>query len=288
MKRFTYVEMKDYTSFKTGGRATEMIMPASAWELQGIIMELTEQNMPYHVIGNGTNTLVTDPGYHGTIIKMDEAMSEIKVKGDRLICQAGALMRDVAQVALENELTGFEFASGIPGSIGGAVFMNAGAYDGEMKDIVDTVSLVSPDGEYMRSMYGDKLDFGYRYSKVQETKEIITAVTLKLKKGDRKEIEEKMKELAEQRAEKQPTEPSAGSFFKRPEGHFAGKLIDEAGLRGVSVGGAQVSEKHCGFIVNKGGATTSDIIELMHLVQNTVEDKFGVKLEPEVRIIGEK
>lgn len=288
MKRLTYVEMKDYTSFQTGGRATEMIMPASAWELQGVIMELTEQKMPYHVIGNGTNTLVTDAGYHGTIIKMDEAMSQIKVKGDKLICQAGALMRDVAQTALENELTGFEFAAGIPGSIGGAVFMNAGAYEGEMKDIVDSVSLVSPDGEYMRSMYGSKLDFGYRYSKVQDTKEIITAVTLQLKKGDKQAIAAKMQELAEKRADKQPDEPSAGSFFKRPEGHFAGKLIEEAGLRGVSVGGAQVSEKHCGFIVNKGGATASDIIELMHLVQNTVEDKTGVKLEPEVRIIGEK
>lgn len=287
MKRFTYVDMKEYTSFKSGGVATEMIMPASAWELQGIIMELTEQKMPYFVMGNGTNTIVTDRGYHGTIIKMDEAMSEIKVKGTNLICQAGALMKDVAKAAQENGLTGFEFAAGIPGSIGGAAFMNAGAYGGEMKDIVESVSLISPDGEYMRSIRGDQMNFGYRYSKVQETGEVISAVTIKLAKGEPEEIQAKMDELAAQRAEKQPIEPSAGSFFKRPEGHFAGKLIEDAGLRGASCGGAKVSEKHCGFIVNAGEATTADVIDLMHLVQNTVSDKFGVKLEPEVRIIGE-
>lgn len=286
MKRFTNVEMKDYTSLKTGGIATEMIMPASAWELQGIIMELTEQNMPYIVVGNGTNTLFCDKGYHGTVIKMDEAMAEIKVKDDRLICGAGALMKDIAETALAEGLTGFEFAAGIPGSVGGAVFMNAGAYDGEMKDIVASVSLITPDGEYMRSITGEKMEFGYRYSKIQETKEIVSAVTLQLKKGDPAEIKAKMEELAEKRKEKQPSDyPSAGSFFKRPEGHFAGQLIDEAGLRGAQVGGAQVSEQHCGFIVNRENATAADIIDLMHLVQNTVYDKFGVKLEPEVRII---
>lgn len=289
MKQFSYVDMKEYTSLKAGGKATEMIMPAQDYELQGIIMDLRDKNMPFYVMGNGTNTLVRDGGYHGTIIKMDEAYSEIKVKGNKLICKAGALLSDIAKVALENELTGFEFASGIPGSIGGAVCMNAGAYDGEMKDVVDTVTLITPDGEYMRSIYGNKMEFGYRYSRVQETGEIITAVTLKLEKGDRKAIEDKMNELAAKRAEKQPMDyPSAGSFFKRPKGHFAGQLIDEAGLRGVSVGGAQVSEKHCGFIVNKDNATAAEIVELMELVQKTVKEKFDVDLEPEVNIIGEK
>lgn len=288
MERFTNVLMGEYTSMKTGGPAAEMIIPEDGIELQTIIRELSERQTPYVILGNGSNTLVTDAGYSGTVIKMDRGMSGIRAENDRLICGSGALMKDVAAVALENGLTGFEFAAGIPGSIGGAVFMNAGAYDGEMKDIVETVTLLSSDGQEVTTAPAGSMDFGYRHSRVQETGEIVVSVTLKLEKGDRKAISERMEELARRRKEKQPWQyPSAGSFFKRPSGYFAGKLIDDAGLRGMTVGGAQVSEQHCGFIINRDHATTADIIDLMHLVQNTVYDKFGVKLEPEVRIIGD-
>ncbi len=288
MERLTNVQMREDTSMKTGGAAAEMIIPEDAGELQSIVRELWEKQTPYVILGNGSNTLVTDAGYSGTVIKMDQGMSGIRTENDRIICGAGALMKDIARAALESGLAGFEFASGIPGSIGGAVFMNAGAYDGEMKNIVETVSLLSSDGQEVNSVSAEQMDFGYRHSRVQETGEIVLSVTLKLEKGERKAISERMEELARRRKEKQPWEyPSAGSFFKRPEGYFAGKLIDDAGLRGMAVGGAQVSEQHCGFIINRDHATTSDIIDLMHLVQNTVYDKFGVRLEPEVRIIGD-
>ena len=197
-------------------------------------------------------------------------------------------MSAVAKAALSENLTGFEFASGIPGSIGGAVYMNAGAYGGEMKDIVESAELLSADGKSIRTVSAEEMNFGYRRSILQDTGEVAVSVTLKLKKGEHAEISEAMRELTRRRNEKQPVQyPSAGSFFKRPAGYFAGKLIEDAGLKGLSVGGAQVSEKHSGFIINKGGASAADIIDLMHLVQNMVYDKFGVKLEPEVRIIGD-
>ncbi|MEY8368609.1 UDP-N-acetylmuramate dehydrogenase [Anaerovoracaceae bacterium 42-11] len=291
MERFRDIEMKDYTSFKAGGKAAEMVIVESVEELRVILAEIDQANRPYLMLGNGSNTLIKDSGFSGTVVKLGESFHQVKIhgeSGEKLVCGCGALMSSVAKAALAESLTGFEFASGIPGSIGGAVFMNAGAYGGEMKDIVESVNLVSRDGKVLRTVSGEEMDFSYRHSILQETGEVAVSVVLRLSKGDAAEISETMRDLTKRRNEKQPVQyPSAGSFFKRPEGFFAGKLIQDAGLKGLSVGGAQVSELHSGFIINKGGATATDIIDLMHLVQNTVFDKFGVKLEPEVRIIGD-
>lgn len=248
--------------------------------------EITE----YMVIGNGSNVLVKDGGYKGAIVKIGEAFSNISVNTSEgsITASPGALLSKIAKVAMENELTGFEFASGIPGSIGGAIFMNAGAYDGEMAHVVEFVKLISKDGTNERILFSKDLEFGYRHSIIQETEEIVTEVKLKLKKGNISDIKGKMKELAIKRNQKQPVHlPSAGSFFKRPTGYYAGALIEEAGLKGLSVGDAQVSPLHAGFIVNNGKATATEIIQLMHLVQETVKNQTGVILEPEVRIIGE-
>ena len=210
--------------------------------------------------------------------------------GPRLKCMAASLLSKIARKALAEGLAGFEFASGIPGSIGGAVFMNAGAYGGEIVDVLESVELLSPNTEgrwELKTVPAEELELAYRHSRLQETKELVVSATLKLPSGDKAEIEEKLAELTKKRTSKQPLEfPSAGSFFKRPDGYFAAKLIEDAGLKGVSVGGAQISSKHCGFMINTGGARADDIVDLMHLVQNTVFDKFGIKLEPEVRIIG--
>lgn len=291
MERFRDIEMKDYTSFKAGGKAAEMVIVESVEELREILAEIDQAKRPYLMLGNGSNTLIKDSGFSGTVVKLGESFHQVKIHGEtgeKLVCGCGALMSSVAKAALAESLTGFEFASGIPGSIGGAVFMNAGAYGGEMKDIVESVNLVSRDGKVLRTVSGEEMDFSYRHSILQETGEVAVSVVLRLSKGDAAEISETMRDLTKRRNEKQPVQyPSAGSFFKRPEGFFAGKLIQDAGLKGLSVGGAQVSELHSGFIINKGGATATDIIDLMHLVQNTVFDKFGVKLEPEVRIIGD-
>lgn len=288
MKRIENASMAEYTSFKAGGKAKTLIIVESAEELKSVLKEVNEEGIKYTFIGNGSNTLVTDKGYNGTIIKTGDEFNQIVCEGERLISGCGALMSAVAKVALENSLTGFEFASGIPGSIGGAMFMNAGAYGGEIKDIVESVTVMSKDGTSIYDVSGEDMHFGYRHSRLQETGEVALHVTLKLEKGDKEAIRESMNDLTNRRNTKQPVQyPSAGSFFKRPEGYFAGKLIQDSGLRGVSVGGAQVSQQHCGFIINTGGATATDIINLMHLVQNTVYDKFGVKLEPEVRIIGD-
>lgn len=291
MERFRDIEMKDYTSFKAGGKAAEMVIVESVEELREILAEIDQAKRPYLMLGNGSNTLIKDSGFFGTVVKLGESFHQVKIhgeSGEKLVCGCGALMSSVAKAALAESLTGFEFASGIPGSIGGAVFMNAGAYGGEMKDIVESVNLVSRDGKVLRTVSGEEMDFSYRHSILQETGEVAVSVVLRLSKGDAAKISETMRDLTKRRNEKQPVQyPSAGSFFKRPEGFFAGKLIQDAGLKGLSVGGAQVSELHSGFIINKGGATATDIIDLMHLVQNTVFDKFGVKLEPEVRIIGD-
>ncbi|WP_251615380.1 UDP-N-acetylmuramate dehydrogenase [Senimuribacter intestinalis] len=291
MERLKNIEMKEYTSFKAGGKAAELIIVESVDELRQVLAEIDREQKPYLILGNGSNTLVKDSGFAGTVVKLGENFNQVKVHGEtgeKLVCGCGALMSSVAKFALAESLTGFEFASGIPGSIGGAVFMNAGAYGGEMKDIVESVNLVSRDGRILRTVSGAEMDFSYRHSILQETGEVAVSVVLRLSKGDSAEISDTMRELTRRRNEKQPVQyPSAGSFFKRPEGFFAGKLIQDAGLKGISVGGAQVSELHSGFIVNKGGATATDIIDLMHLVQNTVFDQFGVQLEPEVRIIGD-
>lgn len=288
MERLQDVDMKKFTSFKAGGKAREMVILENIEELKEVLGELRRQKRAYIVLGNGSNTLIKDEGFSGTVIKLGEAFNQVTVDGDRLICGTGALMSVVAKEALAADLSGFEFASGIPGSIGGAIFMNAGAYGGEMKDIVESVTLVKNDGSDVITVNADEMELSYRHSILEETRDVAISVTLKLEKGDHQEIAAQMADLTKRRNEKQPVQyPSAGSFFKRPAGYFAGKLIQDAGLKGLSVGGAQVSDLHSGFIINKGGATATDIIELMHLVQNTVYDKFGVRLEPEVRIIGD-
>lgn len=288
MERLYHVEMKAYTSFRAGGQAAEMVIPQSEEELMEVMAEISDCGKNYIVLGNGSNTLIKDSGFAGTVVKLGENFDRISVDGTRLICGCGALLSAAAKAALSEELTGFEFAGGIPGSVGGAIFMNAGAYGGEMKDIVESVDLISADGRKKRTVKGEDMDFAYRYSLLQETGEVAVRVVFKLEKGCHGEIADKMNELTAKRNAKQPVQyPSAGSFFKRPEGYFAGKLIQDAGLSGLSVGGAQVSTKHSGFIINRDGASATDIIDLMGLVQHTVYDKFGVKLEPEVRIIGD-
>lgn len=288
MEKIRHVDMKKYTSFRAGGIAEEMLIPDTMEELQNALKEVKKENRKSIILGNGSNTLIKDTGFSGTIIKLGTGFGKITVEGDTLICGCQALMSTVAKAALEHNLTGFEFASGIPGSLGGAVFMNAGAYGGEMKDIVESVIVVTRDGDNIKEIPADELELSYRHSIMEETGDVAVSVKLKLTKGERDKIAATMAELTKKRNDKQPVQyPSAGSFFKRPEGYFAGKLVQDAGLKGLTVGGAQVSELHSGFIINRGNATATDIIDLMHLVQNTVYDKFGVKLEPEVRILGD-
>lgn len=288
MKILKDVDMREYTTFRAGGRAAELDVPETSEELMEALRNIKRIGARHIMLGNGSNTLITDGGFDGIVIKLGDSFNTVEVRGERLICGSGALMSVVAKEALAAELTGFEFASGIPGSIGGAVFMNAGAYGGEIKDIIESAEVVSHDGGEKRTVMAADMDMSYRHSIFEDSGEIVTSVTLCLTKGKREEIAAQMKELANRRNSKQPVQyPSAGSFFKRPEGYFAGRLIQDAGLKGLAVGGAQVSELHSGFIINKGGATATDIIELMHLVQNTVYDQFGVMLEPEVRIIGD-
>ena len=289
MERLQNVDMREFTSFKAGGKAREMVILESVEELREIMGEIHRLKKKYIVLGNGSNTLIKDSGFDGIVVKLGEAFNKVTVEGERLICGTGALMSVVAKVALAADLTVFEFDIVIPVSIGGAIFMNAGAYGGEMKDIVESVTLVKNDGSETISINAADLDLSYRHSILEDTRDVAVTVTLKLKKGNHEEIAGRMAELTKRRNEKQPVQyPSAGSFFKRPAGYFAGKLIQDAGLKGATVGGAQVSDLHSGFIINKGGATATDIIDLMHLVQNTVYDKFGVRLEPEVRIIGDE
>ncbi len=281
-------DMKQYTSFKAGGRADLLVMPGSYDDLVYITDILKAEKTPYMIMGNGSNILVKDGGYRGVIIRIDDGFSDIQVRGTSIIAGAGALMSSVARKALEAGLAGFEFASGIPGSIGGGVFMNAGAYGGEIADVIEYAKVLEKASGSIKQIPASELELSYRHSALQQSGDIVIEVKLNLKKGSYGEIAEKMKTLTARRNEKQPVQyPSAGSFFKRPEGYFAGKLIQEAGLKGLSVGGAKVSSKHSGFVINTGGATASDILSLMRLVQNTVYDKFGVMMEPEVRIIGE-
>ena len=288
MERISNADMSKYTSFRAGGCADELIIVDTPEELLDVLKELSEKKEEYIMLGNGSNTLFKDSGYHGTVVKLGESFDEVRVHENKVLAGGGALLSVVARAALNAGLTGFEFASGIPGSTGGAIFMNAGAYGGEMKDIVDNVTLAKRDGSGLVTVKGSDMDFSYRHSILEETGDIVVAVAFSLSKGDKQDIQATMAELTQKRNEKQPVQyPSAGSFFKRPEGHFAGKLIQDAGLKGVTVGGAQVSQLHSGFVINVGGATASDIIDLMHLVQNTVYDRFGVMLEPEVRIIGD-
>lgn len=281
------VPMAQYTSFRAGGKARMMVIPADAEQLSAVLGVLSGSGVQYMVLGNGTNILVKDSGYDGVIVKIGSGFDYVRQEGCRLVCGSGTRMSVVAKAALEGGLSGFEFASGIPGFTGGAVFMNAGAYGGEMKDILRRAKIVSKDGSREFYMTADELEMGYRHTKLHDTGDIVTEVEFVLEEGNRTQIKAKMSELMEKRNSKQPVNfPSAGSFFKRPEGYFAGKLIQDAGLKGLSVGGAQVSELHSGFIINRGGATATDILQLMEMIQARVFDEFGVRLETEVRIIG--
>lgn len=276
--------MQKHTTFRIGGAAKYFAMPKNVNEIQTLISYCQNQNISYCVLGNGSNVLFTDAGYAGMIIQIGSAMSEIRVDGTAVYVQAGAILAKVAKLAYEAGLTGMEFAAGIPGSIGGAIVMNAGAYGGEMKDIVASVDVLSTDGVF-RKYTCDEMEFAYRHSIIDEDK-IVVGVELTLQKGDKTAILNRMNELAEARRSKQPLEyPSAGSTFKRPDGYFAAKLIDDSGLRGYRVGGAMVSEKHCGFVVNVEQASSADVLAVMQHVQDVVNEKYGVMLEPEVRII---
>ena len=285
---FLYDEpLRNHTTFRVGGKADAFLSVNNEEELKKAIQICKEKSLPYFILGNGSNILVSDEGFRGLVIAIGDKMADITVEGTKITAQAGALLSTVAQTAAKHSLTGMEFASGIPGSIGGAIVMNAGAYDGEMKMIVDTVTLLSEDGQ-VRTFTCDEMEFGYRTSRIKREKGIVLSVTLSLTEGDVEAIQAKMKDFAARRRDKQPLEyPSAGSTFKRPEGMFAGKLIMDAGLRGYSVGGAQVSEKHCGFVINKGDATATDVYTLIGDVQKKVKEEFGVTLEREVILVGD-
>ena len=274
-----------HTSFRIGGNAGALIEVKNEDELKKVITFLTENSLEYFVIGNGSNLLVADDGFSGAVVHLGGAFAEIKCEGERLFAGAGAKLISLCTLALENSLTGFEFAYGIPGSVGGAVFMNAGAYGGEIRDVVDSVTAIDRQGN-LKTYRNEELLLSHRHSIFDDNGEIILFASFVLKKGDKDEIKAKMSDLMSRRKDKQPLEfPSAGSTFKRPEGYFAGALIEQSGLKGYAVGGAQVSEKHAGFIINKGGATCKDVIALIRHCQKIVKDNFGVDLETEVKIV---
>ncbi len=275
-----------HTTFRVGGPADYFVMPESSGEVQQVISLCREEKMPYYVIGNGSNLLVSDEGYRGVILQIYRTMSRIEVEGTLIRAQAGALLSAIAAKAYENSLTGFEFAAGIPGTIGGASVMNAGAYGGEMKDVIRSVTVLDQDGK-IRKIEREDLEMGYRTSIISKEGYITLEAEIELSEGKPEEIKALMDDLRTRRVTKQPLEyPSAGSTFKRPEGYFAGKLIQDTGLAGFQVGGAQVSEKHCGFVINKENATAADIDSLMRQVSEKVKEKFGVTLEPEVKRLG--
>ena len=279
--------MKNYTTFRIGGPADLLIQPSSEEELIRIAAYLRQKDISAVVLGNGSNVLVKDGGIRGVVIKIGKNMGNIRTEGEELTAEAGALLSAAALAAADGGLTGMEFAAGIPGSVGGAVFMNAGAYGGEMSQIIVSCRALMPDGA-LREFSKEELKLGYRTSVFSQNGGIVTSCRMKLQAGDRETIYGYMRELAGRRTEKQPLNlPSAGSTFKRPEGYFAGKLIQDSGCRGLRVGGARISQKHAGFVVNEADASAEDVIRLIRLVQMRVRDCFGVDLEPEGGIIGE-
>lgn len=282
------VPMSKYTTFRIGGNASVMLTPTTDEQLASIIKKCKEDNIKPFIIGNGSNMLISDKGLDTVVINMCRPVPKIElVNGDTVVCDAGATMSKVCNFALENGLTGLEFAFGIPGSAGGAAYMNAGAYGGEMKDVLVECRHIDSDGNF-GSLKGEELGLAYRTSAYEYNGYIITTLVMKLSKGNKDEIRAKMQELLQRRKDKQPLEyPSAGSTFKRPEGYFAGALIEECGLKGYSVGGAQVSEKHAGFVINKGDASAKDVLDLIKYIQDKVLSEKGVMLEPEVRLIEE-
>lgn len=279
--------MSEYTTLKLGGPADWLAFPANRDETVRLISEAGQAKMPVTVIGHGSNLLVLDGGIRGLVIRIGKEMSEVRTEGNTVYAQAGAMLGTVAAAAAEAGLAGLEFASGIPGTVGGGAFMNAGAYGGEMAQVVTRVDGIRPDGTPF-SFTGSEMHFGYRTSRAAEENLIVTDVVMTLQAGSRDEIRARMQELNRRRNEKQPLNlPSAGSTFKRPEGYFAGALIEQCGLKGYTIGGAQVSEKHAGFLVNMGNSA-KDFMGLIRYVQKTVLEQTGVKLETEVRIIGEE
>ncbi len=280
------VPMKKHTTFKCGGNAILMITPDSVSCLVEILDYCRKYSVEPIVLGNGSNILVADSGIHGIVIKIGNDISKIELLDETTIyCEAGASLKSLCMFAYHHSLSGLEFAYGIPGTLGGAVYMNAGAYGGEMKDVLHSVSHIDACAN-KGTLQKEELDLGYRHSAYTDNEYVITSAILKLKKADKKDIKEAMDDKLQRRKDKQPLEyPSAGSTFKRPEGYFAGALIEDCGLKGLTVGGAQVSEKHAGFVINKGGATATDVIKLIRKVQKIVKEKHGVNLETEVKII---
>lgn len=279
--------MSRHTTFRIGGPAALFCTPRTVPQLADTVKACVEAGVPYYILGNGSNVLVSDAGYEGVVIQLFRNMDGIRVNGTELEAEAGALLARIAHLAAKEGLTGLEFASGIPGTLGGALMMNAGAYGGEMKDVVKEAVVLKPDGELLR-LSKEELELGYRTSIIARKGYLVVSALLELEAGEKGIIEARMQELKEARTSKQPLEyASAGSTFKRPEGYFAGKLIMDAGLRGFTVGGAQISEKHCGFVINRGNATAEDVVNLMEETKKIVMEKFGVVLEPEVKRLGE-
>lgn len=277
--------MKKYTSFKIGGNASVICFVKTEKQLEALLSYLYKRNIKPFILGNGSNILVSDKGIDGVVIKLQGDFQEISHDGEYLTAGAGALLSSLCKYALSKKLSGLEFAYGIPGTVGGAAYMNAGAYGGQMSDVTLKVSHFNADGT--KGFYeGSDLDFAYRHSVYSNSNKVITHVSLKLQNGDENEIKDKMNDFLSRRKDKQPLNlPSAGSVFKRPEGYFAGALIEQSGLKGKTVGGAMVSEKHAGFIVNAGNATADDVLSLIKLCQSTVKDKFGVLLECEIKTV---
>lgn len=279
--------MKNHTTFRIGGPADALALPKTPEEVAEVVRFCHEHAQSYYVLGNGSNLLVSDEGYRGLVLQLYRNFNDIQVNGETITVQSGAMLAAVARTAYQTGLTGLEFASGIPGTIGGAVVMNAGAYGGEMKNVLKEVTVLTKEGEVL-VIPAKALELGYRTSVIPKNGWIVLGAVLRLKKGDQEQILARMEELKEQRITKQPLDlPSAGSTFKRPEGYFAGKLIMDAGLRGFTVGGAQVSEKHCGFVVNRGNATAADVWKLICEVKRRVKEMTGVELEPEVKLLGD-
>ena len=286
---FFYNEpMKNHTSFCVGGPAKLLIKPRDEEALVEILKSIRKNNYKYYILGNCTNIIVRDKGFDGIIIKLKNKLNDVKKVSDKEIyAGTGASMKKISEFAMENSLTGLEFAHGIPGSLGGAIVMNAGAYDGEIKNVVKSVKLLDEDLNVIE-VPGEEMNFSYRHSLVQERDLIVLGATFSLEDGNKNKIREKYEDFDQRRADKQPLDmPSAGSTFKRPTGYFAGKLIDDSGLRGFTHKGAGISEKHCGFVVNKNKATAQDVLETIEIVQKVVHDKFDVTLEREVKIIGD-
>lgn len=286
MKIIKNCNMAEYTSFKAGGTCERLLIAESESELSDTLKEISKDDKKHFLLGNGSNTLFADGLYEGTVIKLGDEFNKITASGNILSCGGSALLSAAARKAMDLGLGGLERISGIPGSIGGALFMNAGAYGSEMSHVVKRAYVMKSDGGEAYWVSKDEMNLGYRTSRFKDSQEIILKVEFQLEKKKISDIKLLMDEYTNRRNSKQPLNlPSCGSFFKRPEGHFAGALIQNSGLAGYSIGGAQVSEKHCGFLVNKAGATASDVLALKDFVQKTVKEKFGVELEPEVRII---